>query len=420
LEEEEHKRFEFQYGIVMFRTKRFQGLLESLGKRKISKPVGWAFLYLMPIAAAVGFYLFLTILWAIASPVTGPTVISNLRQVSILGNLGLPGINPYIPVVDGWIALVVAMIVHEGAHGVVARSLGFPVKSSGLVFLLFIPIGAFVEVDDKALKVARARDSARILAAGAGINLVVGVLCLGMLVGVVSTMHPAASGIGVVGVYPSTSNQTSPADLRGVKPGDFITAVNGVPINDPATIRNSSWYQPGNSINITLWRQGSVVQLNDVQLASLKYENATSGVVYVRAFLGVYDISERSLRGNVTAYTNSLISRPALYICIPTLGGCQYHVPFSDTLSIFYASSLGGAASPLANLLYWIFFLNFNLAIFNALPIYPLDGGQAFRVGVEAAGRGKLSEKTVTWIVAAVSLAVVAMVLVPIVIPHLF
>ena len=50
-----------------------------------------------------------------------------------------------------------------------------------------------------------------------------------------------------------------------------------------------------------------------------------------------------------------------------------------------------------------MFFLNLNLAIFNAMPIYPLDGGQAFDAGLRGLVRGKLSEKTVFRVTSAVT-----------------
>ena len=136
--EKEYKRFEFQYGFLLVRTKRFQGLMDRLGRYGISKPVSWILLYLMPVAAGIALYLFLSQLGILLSP-RGQEVASYVKTLSPLGNLGLPGINPYIPIVDGWAALVVAMVVHEGAHGVVARSLGLPVKSSGLMFLAGSP-----------------------------------------------------------------------------------------------------------------------------------------------------------------------------------------------------------------------------------------------------------------------------------------
>ena len=75
---------------------------------------------------------------------------------------------------------------------------------------------------------------------------------------------------------------------------------------------------------------------------------------------------------------------------------------------------------PVASLLYWVFFLNFNLAIFNALPIYPLDGGQAFLVGVKALGRGRMSDATAMRITTAVTLAVVALLLGVVAGPYFF
>jgi membrane-associated protease RseP (regulator of RpoE activity) len=56
--------------------------------------------------------------------------------------------NPYLPLLYGWLGIVVALIVHEGAHGVVARRYNYTVRSSGIVLFLGIPIGAFVETDE--------------------------------------------------------------------------------------------------------------------------------------------------------------------------------------------------------------------------------------------------------------------------------
>ncbi|MGD0146800.1 MAG: site-2 protease family protein [Nitrososphaerales archaeon] len=411
---EEHRRFEFHYGIVMLRTRRFLSVMDRLGRARISRPAGWFLLFFMPVACGIALFLFLSEAGVLLSP-RGAAVGSYVRSIGPLANLGLPGINPYLPIVDGWIALFVAMVIHEGAHGVIARSRGIPVKFSGLIFFLVVPIGAFVDVDEDAVKIAKAADSARFLAAGAGINFVVGVVCLLLLFGVVSAMKPTSNqGLGVIVV------EGSPLSNAGIKTYDYITAVNGIPIDSTSAISTSSWYSIGDVINVTVWRDGATFNRN-ITIGSQLFQNTTSGQNFTLPFLGLSSQSPSlgDLRGRVSTYTGSLLRTPFLYLCIPTLPNCQQLAPFSDTMSGFYTSSYGPSLTPLANLLYWLFFLNFSLAIFNSLPIYPLDGGLAFRVGVQALGRGKLSEANVSRITLGATLAVVALLLGVIVGPYL-
>ncbi len=396
--EEEIKPIEFQYGVILVKTKRFQSIMDRMGRYRISKPVGWFLLYVLPVAAGIGLFIFLSQLSVFFSPVRG-VVGTAIRGVTPLAYLGLPGINPYLPWLDGWIALVIAMVIHEGAHGVVARSLGLPVKSSGLLFFLILPIGAFVEVDESAMKVAKPRDSGRVLAAGAGVNFVVGIVALLLLFTVVSNMTPQVNGLGVAQVsvgYPMANS--------GVKPGDYIISINGVAYNDSGAIsrmEDNGSFRPGQSVNLVVWTGGMTHQINGVTLAA-NPDNAS------RAYFGATFAGSAALAATVSQYTGSFFTRPFLYLCIPTFPQCQLVAPFSGTLSGLYTSPYGTSLIPVATLLYWLFFLNFNLAVFNALPLYPLDGGQAFRLGVQVLGRGKLSEKALTRICIVVALAVVA------------
>ena len=56
--------------------------------------------------------------------------------------------------------------------------------------------------------------------------------------------------------------------------------------------------------------------------------------------------------------------------------------------------------------LFWLFFVNFNLAIFNSLPIYPMDGGQAFEIFLRGAGRGRISDELARRVTTGVTLAI--------------
>lgn len=412
---EEFKRVEFQYGVILLRTKRFQSIMDRLGANRISKPAGWALLYLLPISAFFGFYLFLSEASILLSP-RGADVAAYVRTIGPLANLGLPGINPYLPVVDGWIALIIAMIIHEGAHGIVARSLGLPVKASGLLFFLFVPIGAFVDVDESAIKQAKPSYSARVLAAGAGVNLVAGVACLALLVLIVGSLAPAATGAGIVGVASG-----GPAANGGLKVGDIVTQFAGQNVTDLSTVLNpGTALKPGQTVGLTVYRGGGLIHLNVTLGCCNVIQNVTTGQnISSYPYLGVEQISGAGLVSAVASYASPL-SNPWQYVCIPTLPVCQSRVPISDTLGGFYTSPLGGAAAPLANLLYWVFFLNFNLAIFNALPIYPLDGGQAFSVGVKAISKGKLSQAAEMRITMVATLLVVGLILGVVIAPYLY
>lgn len=380
--------------IFMIRTRRGLGLLDKLGKWRISRPLGWLMLILMPIAAAVALYVVFFLVGALYFSPEGPTLVSNVRTISPLANFLLPGINPYLPL-SVWLAIVVAVFIHEASHGIVARNVGMRVKAAGVVLLAFLPIGAFVEVDEKELKKSRSRDSLRVLAAGSGINFVVGVACLLLLIVTVGSMTPAAKGAGIYGVVPNSPTLHSPAYVAGIQPGDFVLAINNSPVTDLSVLRNGS-FSVGEKVNMTIWHDGKTrvvpIVLSNYTVTTV---NETSGqstsVVY--PFLGVDEVTYAGLQGTATGYATLYKSSPLAYISyIPTFQRVELLIPFSDDLSGFYTSPLGPLTAAVTNALFWLFFVNFNLAIFNSLPIYIMDGGQAFEIFLKGVGRGRISE----------------------------
>ncbi len=98
------------------------------------------------------------------------TGVDTLSSTPPSGTLLLPGVN--LPFFEGILALIVIMVVHEGSHAVLAKMARVPIKSSGVVLFGIIPIGAFVEPDEKKLeKVERVRQT-RVLSAGSTANFV--------------------------------------------------------------------------------------------------------------------------------------------------------------------------------------------------------------------------------------------------------
>jgi membrane-associated protease RseP (regulator of RpoE activity) len=94
-------------------------------------------------------------------------------------------------------------------------------------------------------------------------------------------------------------------------------------------------------------------------------------------------------------------------------------VPFSDSLTPFYASGLGTQWAVYANVFFWIWFVNVNVAIFNALPIYPLDGGRMFNIALKKIIHRRNSEKLITAITAVVAATLVLVLILIIAVPFI-
>jgi len=392
---QEYKRVSRWFIFFMLRTKRGLDQMDRIGRWRVSPPIAWILTIIMPVAAALSLYVIGFEVVALYFSPQSPAIVSTIRTISPLANFLLPGLNPYLPL-SVWLALIVAVVIHEASHGIVARSLGLRIKSAGVLLLAFLPIGAFVEVDDKQLKEVKSRDSIRVLAAGSGINVVVGVVCVLLLILTVGAMTPAAKGAAIVGVVPDSASLHSPAYVAGIQPGDFVTALNGSPITDLGVLHNGS-FAVGEKVNVTVWRDGRTLTFDNVALSNYTEtiyntaNNQTSTVTY--PFLGVEEASYQTLQSTASGYASMWKGSPLGYLVdIPTFPRAESQVPFSDQLAGFYSSPLGSATPAVASALYWMFFVNFSLGIFNCLPIYPLDGGQAFESFLRGAPGGRISD----------------------------
>lgn len=88
----------------------------------------------------------------------------------------IPGVT--IPFWYGIIGLITVLIVHEIAHGIVARSENISLKSLGLVFITIVPIGAFVEPDEEKLKKSSRTAKLRVYSVGSFGNILLALVAL--------------------------------------------------------------------------------------------------------------------------------------------------------------------------------------------------------------------------------------------------
>lgn len=334
--------------------------------------------------------------------------------------LVLPGINPLIPLWYGILGLAIALIVHEGAHGVLSRAHDIKVKSLGLLFVV-VPIGAFVEPDDEELEKAPTRTKARVFSAGVMANLTAAVIAAMLFSGVAwASLAPSTDGLALSQVIPGTG-----AEAAGLVPGMVIQQVNGQPVRDvdgfntslsrlwvnqtafeayvaaqggnatSANQSNLSTYGEVSPIaNLTIWQSGQVrtvsVTLMDKYAYFARTEPAANSEDFRgRGFMGVTTVP-MELLGRIRDVNAAPLSHDvaglAFYISepFPAFGGVGFS-PLPQPFEPLYTVQGPLAAVPgpvfwmVTNSLYWVFWLNLMVGTFNALPLGFLDGGQMFK-----------------------------------------
>ncbi|MCH2403995.1 MAG: site-2 protease family protein [Nitrososphaerales archaeon] len=400
---DKNSNFDFRFPLIILKTQRGQSLMEKLSKFRFILILSWISLILMPIFSILA----VSILLLTASLyLSFPEVREIARETGPQGALLIPGINPYLPIIYGWIAIFIGLVIHELSHGVIAKAVDIPVRSSGILFFLFLPIGAFVEVDDTKLDSVSFKKSGRIIAAGAGSNIVVGLMALILLVGVVNTMEPVADGIPVSKIVVD-----SPANMAGLLPGDIITHLNDIPVDDSNVFsQNFNNLSPGDEIILTVQRQS--VQYDYPIILSSRPENSEE------PFIGIMRPSI-DINDSLHRYQNGLSFSTDLLVYFSFPSGDSYSIPFSTSMQNFYTSSLGNQYIVFSNLLFWIWFINFNLGIFNSLPLGPLDGGQAFKRGLKSVTGNKLSQNNINYISRLVSISILVLILSMFLLPYL-
>ena len=102
----------------------------------------------------------------------------------VLPGVKIPGVDFYIPFLEGWIALFITMIIHEFGHAVVARTLRVKIDNSGLVFFGVVPVGAFVSINEEEMKKIDDQSKIRIFAMGPFINFIFFIIFSFLLLGI--------------------------------------------------------------------------------------------------------------------------------------------------------------------------------------------------------------------------------------------
>ncbi|MEC7484630.1 MAG: site-2 protease family protein, partial [Candidatus Thermoplasmatota archaeon] len=203
--------------VLMVRTKRGLDLLEKVAKpRKFWRIYGeislWVCTFAMFMVALVMLLAFVGAL--LSPPDVPPPTASEL--------VAIPGINPMIPLWWGLIGFIVALVIHEFGHGLLARGHGMRIRSFGLLQLGPLPLGAFAEPEGEELFKAPRRERQRMFAAGPATNLFAAFVLLLLLGGIAGQFASDDQSIHVTGIVKGEG-----ADEAGMLPWDTIETIQG-------------------------------------------------------------------------------------------------------------------------------------------------------------------------------------------------
>ncbi|MDR2967780.1 MAG: site-2 protease family protein [Methanobacteriaceae archaeon] len=321
---------------IMWKTKRLRGFIDKIANLS---PKFWK--WFMNIGIVISFGAMITIAYMLLSSLS--TIVDTPSVSLVIPGVEIPGSPIFIPFVYGIIGLATVIIVHEFAHGILARREKVGIKSIGLLLFAVLP-GAFVEPEEEEIKNIKKISRMRIYGAGSIANLSFALIAILITLLISSIALPATfqeNGIEIDRVIDG-----APAS-NILKSGMIIKSINGHNVSDVNSYSEA----------ILTLKSGEMV---DIVTDQGKY--------------------------NFTAGTNPN-NKSLGYMGIQAVKNFEVK---SDVANVF-GDQLPWAWFSLLEMFNWIFFLNLAVGLFNILPMKPLDGGYL----LEDLLRYKLSDKIV-------------------------
>lgn len=240
------KKFEMQGIIALYRTKIGLKQMDSISSKyreyvKLFGYIGIGAAYIGLVVISIMLFKNLFNLFTVADAQSAVS--------PVLPGIQIPGSQIKIPLFAGWLALFIVIVVHEFAHGVVARAHNLKIKSSGLFFLGPI-MGAFVEPDEKELRSTDDVKQYSVLAAGPFANMLLAVLVVLFFIAAAAPLQKLF--VHEAGIVFDDVLDNYPAKNAGIEKNMLVTKINDqkvTDINDFITALNP--IKPGEKIKIT-------------------------------------------------------------------------------------------------------------------------------------------------------------------------
>lgn len=331
----------------------------------------------------------------------------------------IPGLVSWMPLVEGIIAIIVIAVVHELAHGVLCMIERLKLKSSGVLLFGFLPIGAFVEPDEKALSRAKPEVKRRILIAGSTSNIIFFLVFL-FLSALVSFLIPfSTNGVVVSNVSPHLLAS------GGLVVGDKILEVDGIPVK--TTFDLDSVFSGKGAEHLVLTQSGlkksffTQVSGQRIPSSSTAYGIIEPGEVILEVDgKRVYSISQLQevLSGKKEGDVVFLKTEKGEKSVVLGKNG-KMGATFSQSPAVFVKNdsiyflflNITDFVLFLLTTFRLIFFLSLTIAVVNVLPLFITDGHRL--IAEELMLRfGKKNAKMVSRIVVGIGLLTLALIVI--------
>ena len=301
-----------------------------------------------------------------------PTAVNDVRNI-----LAIPGVNQFIPfTVAVWFAFVFTLVVHEFGHAFLARVEKIKVSFIGILWCV-IPIGAFVEPEEKEFENLQGLSKIRMLGAGITNNMVAGIACFLLLILFLSFAVPLQTPL-INSVY-----KDYPADRAGIVPDSVITSINGVPVvteNDVAAILNTT--RPGNQMVIVTEKDGvyssHTLTLDSWPQNMSQRESGFMGVTYYDA-PGIKQV----FNGFASPVGFFVMLAIPIYIILSPVDWGQFLILVNDSANAVAWSVPFPGYWFVVQILFWCAWFNITVGLCNAIPMVPFDGGYIFKEGID-------------------------------------
>ena len=245
------------------------------------------------------------------------------------------------------LSIPVVLVIHEGAHGIVAALEKIKIKTGG--FAIFIAMFAgFVEPDEEEFEKAKKISKLRVIGAGATSNVIFAFVLGAILLTnpffamvlpepLLSVFYDLPDGVLILSIM-----ENSGAAQAGLLANDIITSINDIPILSPIDFPSLS---PGEMASVSIIRDGQPLDFGvEIMPAPEDPERGLIGI----------------MRDNSFAYK-------------PVMNFIEWNDP---NVSMF---------------LLWLWMISFFIGIINMLPLPILDGGKFIHTIIDK----KISEKSV-------------------------